>query len=509
MKEIAAVFIAILIAAASPARIITVDDDGPADFTTIQPATIDANDGDTIEIQPGTYTGPGNRDIDFLGKPITVTSTDPNDPNTVAATIISGDAFVFQSAEDANSILDGLTITGGSPGITITNSSPIIRNCSITNNSPAIHCEGSSGLTITNCLFADNWTDYVGGAILFDETTATLTNCVFHGNSTTEPMGASGGAIRAYDSNLTFADCVFEGNHSPTIGGAMNASSCTLALTNCLFTGCSSPAGAAIKVGPYSSMNSDVTITTCQFIGNQNTYYDGGPESGHGGTLVVGGGNLTLTNCFFAGNHAAQGSAALFVSSANVTVGNCTFADNHGPEGNTLFVEDGRYTGPISTSDIHLENSIIWDGPNSIGDTGEAILLVTFSDVPGIVPGYGNIDADPCFVDPGYWVDSRDPNIIVEPNHSYAAWVNGDYHLKSQAGRCDPSEGLWTIDEVTSPCIDAGDPNNPLGLEPFPNGGRINMGVYGGTTEARKSYFGKPTRPTTIAGDINGDCAVN
>ena len=81
--------------------------------------------------------------------------------------------------------------------------------------------------------------------------------------------------------------------------------------------------------------------------------------------------------------------------------------------------------------------------------------------------------------------------------------------MKSQAGRWDANEGRWTIDEVTSSCIDAGDPMSPIGLEPFPNGGRINMGAYGGTAEASKSYFGEPVCETIVAGDINGDCKVN
>jgi hypothetical protein len=35
------------------------------------------------------------------------------------------------------------------------------------------------------------------------------------------------------------------------------------------------------------------------------------------------------------------------------------------------------------------------------------------------------------------------------------------------------------------------------------------MGAYGGTAEASKSYFGKPPCELIIAGDINGDCAVD
>jgi len=57
---------------------------------------------------------------------------------------------------------------------------------------------------------------------------------------------------------------------------------------------------------------------------------------------------------------------------------------------------------------------------------------------------------------------------------------------------------------VTSPCIDAGDPNSPVAEEPQPNGGRINLGTYGGTAEASKSYQAPPTpeppvvRPMTL-----------
>ena len=50
---------------------------------------------------------------------------------------------------------------------------------------------------------------------------------------------------------------------------------------------------------------------------------------------------------------------------------------------------------------------------------------------------------------------------------------------------------------------------NPIGYEPFPNGGVVNMGAYGGTAEASKSYFGEPLCEMIIAGDINGDCKVN
>ena len=108
--------------------------------------------------------------------------------------------------------------------------------------------------------------------------------------------------------------------------------------------------------------------------------------------------------------------------------------------------------------------------------------------------GPGSISVDPYFAEPGYWVDVNDPNIVVvpgtpygEPNDPNAAWVDSDYHIKSQSGRWDPASKSWVIDDLTSDCIDAGDPNSPVGLEPLPNGGGINMGAYGGTSQASLS----------------------
>ena len=76
--------------------------------------------------------------------------------------------------------------------------------------------------------------------------------------------------------------------------------------------------------------------------------------------------------------------------------------------------------------------------------------------------------------------------------------------MKSQAGRWNDKDQQWTIHEATSPCIDAGVPNVPLAIEPFPNGGRINMGVYGGTSQASMSE-------STVgnAADCNNDAVVN
>ncbi|UCG50120.1 MAG: hypothetical protein JSU94_10090 [Phycisphaerales bacterium] len=105
--------------------------------------------------------------------------------------------------------------------------------------------------------------------------------------------------------------------------------------------------------------------------------------------------------------------------------------------------------------------------------------------------GPGNIEGDPCFAEPG------------------GGAVRGDYHLKSQAGRWNPQSKSWVRDDVTSPCIDAANPGSAVGAEAFANGGIVNMGAYGGTAEASKSYFGGPVCETIVAGDVNGDCRID
>ena len=58
----------------------------PKDYPTIQDAIDAARQLDTILVSPGKYV----ENINFKAKLITVTSTNPQDPETVANTIIDG-----------------------------------------------------------------------------------------------------------------------------------------------------------------------------------------------------------------------------------------------------------------------------------------------------------------------------------------------------------------------------------------------------------------------------------
>jgi len=76
--------------------------------------------------------------------------------------------------------------------------------------------------------------------------------------------------------------------------------------------------------------------------------------------------------------------------------------------------------------------------------------------------------------------------------------TEGDYHLKSQAGRWDAGTQGWVKDDVTSPCIDAGDPDADYGDELWPHGQRLNMGAYGGTSEASLSLSTRGMVPISM-----------
>ncbi len=60
-----------------------------------------------------------------------------------------------------------------------------------------------------------------------------------------------------------------------------------------------------------------------------------------------------------------------------------------------------------------------------------------------------------------------------------------DYHVKSKQGHWNGSS--WVNDTITSPCVDGGYVLSDYSSEPVPNGGRVNIGVYGNTVEASKS----------------------
>lgn len=205
MKTFTLILVLFLIVSMSNSATIRVPEDQP----TIQ-AGIDASvDGDTVLVNDGTYTGTGNVNLDFKGKPITVKSLHGATATTIdCLNVEDTKGFIFQSGETSTSVLDGFTITNGNAnvpakggGIYCFKSSPNITNCVITGNTSSnvgggIYCFRSS-TNITNCTITNNRAH--GGAGLLSETDSfpVITNCVIAGNT----ASVKGGGIYCFDSS--------------------------------------------------------------------------------------------------------------------------------------------------------------------------------------------------------------------------------------------------------------------------------------------------------------------
>jgi hypothetical protein len=239
--------------------------------------------------------------------------------------------------------------------------------------------------------------------------------------------------------------------------------------------------------------------------------------------------NPTIDHCLIANNYALSGGGIMCMDESEAEITNNTIVDNEAfMDGGAIYISDASPTiannviahnsaldsGGILTwygTPSIINNTIVHNRPNGLylgptpyvwgSENGQPVLNniiwqneiymslyvypedydIRFNNIQGSwkiededeeeeeekeeEDKSGNISVDPCFADPD----------------------NRDYHLKSQGGRWDPAGQSWVQDDITSPCIDTGDPDTEIGSEPLPHGDIINMGAYGGTDEASKS----------------------
>ena len=338
---------------------IYVDDDGPADFNNIQAAIDNSNHGDIIVVNPGTYTGEGNRDIDYYGIAITVHSIDPSDPNIVAATIIDCNGteeephrgFYFHNDEGANSILSGFTITNGyaytGGGICCGISRPTITNCVITGNTgdygAGIYCGPNSLLEPPSPPppgplpppppppDADGEQSSAQTPLDFNLPGPTITNCIFTENFGSAiycgplpvigppppppppplPPGAYGeesSAETPAESNLPgpmITNCIVSDN---SLGG-IHIIDCNATVIDSIFSG---------NLGRGMSISgSNSKLVNCIFIENQHI------------GLYISRSNATLINCNFRENYSGENGGGIYnCNDSNTTLINCIFSDN-------------------------------------------------------------------------------------------------------------------------------------------------------------------------------------
>jgi len=159
-------------------------------FDAIQEAIDAADAGETVIVHDGTFSGVGNRDIDFRGKALAVRSASGPDHTTIDCGG-AGRGFVFHSGEGLGSLLEGVLITNGAA-----------------TRGTAIAC-AQSGPLIRNCMIVSNTASAEGGAIHCDASSPRFVNCTITGNSA--PAGAAlacSSASQSYPSSVTLASCI-------------------------------------------------------------------------------------------------------------------------------------------------------------------------------------------------------------------------------------------------------------------------------------------------------------
>jgi len=447
--------VAAMLCASAWSKIIYVDDDaaGANDgtswkdaYTYLQDALADANDAEKpveIRLAQGTYR--------------------PNE----------GANQTRGNRNSAFRLITGVTLKGGFAGLSQPDSDA--RNthvyATILSGDLVIVAHGNA-----DAADSDHWRDGWGGGLYNVDGSPTLIDCTFAGNTARHGGGLyheispAGSASRP-----VLTRCTFGANAAQSFGGAVSSGGddgpCSALMEDCVFVGnYAGQNGGGLWIDSWDYPDIPAQFYHCTFENNVT--------EGKGAALYLGDSSgVTFQGCAFVGNRASTG-AGIYSRACEYVAQNCLFAESFAAIGESLAF------GPTEgePSDAVLINCILWERGDTISLTDNSSLTIAYSNVRGGWPGQGNIDADPLFADPGRWDPNGTPD---DPNDDF--WIEGDYHLKSRAGRWDPLNKNWVIDGVTSPCIDAGDPESPVALEPYPHGGRINMGVYGGTREASKT----------------------
>lgn len=394
--------------------------DVPGEFPTIQAAIDAAVAGDEVVIADGVYMGPGNRNISFQGKPITVRSANGAMNCTIDAEGVAR-GFVFDQGETPDAKLLGLTITNGfaasGGAIMMTESFPTIESCRFVANTADLGSAvrsfsifgGATGVFV-NCEFLMNSaaTDPDGADALSLEWPAGgevfLGSCTFTENfgegfaargvgGTIDDCHFTSDSIVLFDSCLTISNCVLTGGGIDVSSGGMGCASAgtfivgceisgaplwgissfavSLGIDECVISGGLTGLSLVGSVTEISETLLDGNATGVSLLAGSLEIRDSSIVNHQNRGLVQSNGTVVIANSLIQNNGTGpQGGGA--ETNGAFTAVNCRFIGNHAESGGALFVTGGTST---LTNCIVAGNTALAQGGGVAIESGGALVL--------------------------------------------------------------------------------------------------------------------------------------
>jgi|APTNR8051073442_1049403.scaffolds.fasta_scaffold00081_44 hypothetical protein len=266
---------------------------------TVQSAIVAAAPGDTIWVDAGTYSGNGNRNIDLLGKTLTLSSVYGSGVTFLecggeAGLILNGTGIVVRGFTIEGAYSNGLRCAAGSQSL--------VENCHIRN------CRSATNTTQTSVTQA-----YDGDGRL-----------VYRTIEITWPDLSSGGGVYCVDAKVELRNCTLEANASSGAGGSLFSTNCQIKLADCrILESHSLVPTAQSSVEDYAyDQDGNLVISRC----NTNRLF---AQADGGGGLFLSASSLDASNCLLMGNSSAlQGGALSLVAGSTGRFVQCQFIQN-------------------------------------------------------------------------------------------------------------------------------------------------------------------------------------
>ena len=392
-------------------------------------------------------TGMGTSTLD--GFTITGGKADGDPPNHRGGGIYTGSVAVTVRnctvAENLATLGGGVFAWDSSPAIVDT----VIRNNSATMGGGLYILNGTA--TVDSVVVTENTAAEDGGGVYLDESLGTCQPSLHGLTVTGNTAGGGGGGVYNHGCAPSFAGSVVSYNAAGLDGGGLAG-----------FRGSTYAAGtyfiwntAGGDGGGVASYDNEVVLEAVHILWNE--------AGGDGGGLDLLWADGNLEACLIAGNYADGSGGGLHVEM------DFTRLEETLIDGNRAYRGAGIYSGMrgdpelvnmvvagnaaadmggalynAELSGVSVVNSILWgNGASPIVDEPGSSTTVAHSDVEGGYPGTCNLDADPLFMDPGYYDDMG-----TTYDTSDDTWVLGDYHL-SEGSPC-----VDTADDLSTPTTD-------------------------------------------------------